>query len=211
MSAFIDLTGQRFGKLIAIESTKGDEHGNRLWLCKCDCGKEKVIIGASLTAHKTKSCGCLRNSRENHAHTHLYSGTPTYSVWCGMIQRCTNPNRNNWESYGGRGITIDPSWYKFENFLADMKEKPGNEYSIDRIDNSRGYSPENCKWSTRKEQHSNTQRTRYLTYNGETLSVMQWEQKTHIGHKRIESRISRGWSIEEALFTPLGVRKDNTK
>jgi hypothetical protein len=155
MSAPIDITGHRFGRLVAIShiSFQG-------WLCRCDCGNETIVQGPNLRNGNSKSCGCLRvelaiSRATKHGHA---KKTATYSSWQAMIKRCTNPNTWSWKHYGGRGITVCDRWrYSFENFLADMGEKPEG-LTLDRINNELGYSPENCRWATPAEQFRNRAR-----------------------------------------------------
>ena len=116
-----------------------------------------------------------------------------------MIARCYNPNNAAYNRYGGRGITVCKRWRKFENFLADMGNRPSSKYSIDRIDNSGNYTRENCKWSTMKEQCRNRRNNRLLTLNGETHCVAEWVDIVGIRSDTIRARLKRGWSVERAL------------
>lgn len=129
MSRFIDLIGKKFRRLIVIKRVDNDRQGRCRWLCKCDCGKETIVVGYNLRNNHTKSCGCL-----NIEHGHVANGkmTITYQSWNHMKQRCTNPNNGHYKNYGGRGITVCGQWLKFENFLDDMGERPSTGHSIDR-------------------------------------------------------------------------------
>lgn len=146
-----DITGRRFGRLVAV-SPAGKIGRAAVWLCRCECGKTTEVPIYNLNNGKTKSCGCLRRELNT---THGRTGTPTYRAWKAIFQRCLNPNNPGYKNYGGRGITICERWQSFENFLADMGEKPGPEYSIDRIDNDGHYEPGNCRWATASEQSRN--------------------------------------------------------
>lgn len=152
MSFFQDITGQRFGRLIVLSLYRRGSSGvHSRWLCLCDCGQTRVASGSSLKRGRTTSCGCGRI-------THGSWGSPTYRSWHMMLQRCTNPRNTHYAYYGGRGITVCERWLKFENFLADMGERPLGT-SIDRIDVDGNYEPGNCRWATPKQQMNNRRRS----------------------------------------------------
>jgi len=145
------------------------------------------------------------NSNPGYKHGHNCRGetTPTYHSWVAMKARCTNPKNNRYERYGGRGITYCPEWETFAGFLADMKECPHGQ-SIDRIDNDKGYSPGNCKWSTREEQCSNKSTNVRYTFQGKTQTRSQWAREVGVSEDALANRIvNLGWSVEKALSTPV--------
>lgn len=136
---------QRFGLLIITEDL-GMVSGRRFVKASCDCGSETSTRYDQILNGHTKSCGCLQKAvASEKSTTHGMSGTPEHTVWVSMKQRCNNPNSPSYENYGGRGITYDPSWEKFENFFSDMGERPEGK-ELDRIDVDKGYSKSNCRW-----------------------------------------------------------------
>jgi hypothetical protein len=153
----IDITGQRFGFLTILEkSDKRDNSKAQFWRVQCDCGNQKEINGAGIRRGVVVSCGCFAKQQRKKATTfHGESNNLTYKSWGNMIQRCTNKKHINYPNYGGRGITVCDSWLNYQNFVADMGQRPNAKMSLDRIDNDKGYSKDNCKWSTQTEQTRN--------------------------------------------------------
>lgn len=140
-----------------------------------------------------------------HKHTSGRHKTPTYSSWSGMLHRCLNVNAEAFPDYGGRGITVTPEWIGkngFVTFLADMGERPSLMHSIDRVDNNRGYSKDNCRWATRKEQSSNTRRNVFIEFYGKSMTLADWSRVSLVSPKTIGKRLRSGWSARDAVWTP---------
>lgn len=211
MPVFIDLTNRRFGRLTVTKRHPENNKNNRIvWECICDCGNECLVSGANI-GRSTKSCGCF--AQENRVTSNIKHGkrhSRIYYVWCSIIQRCTNMKAQGYKGYGAQGITICDEWKSFANFLR-WAEANGydDSLSIDRTDNKLGYSPENCKWKTMKQQQNNRTNNRLLTLNGNTFTVAQWAEQLNINPRTLETRLLRGWSIEKALTVPVDTQRRN--
>ena|ERR1039458_4159845 len=159
MGTFIDLKGQHFGRLTVLQ--RAPDHRNypgAQWLCECSCGNQKVIYGQPLRKGTTKSCGCWQKdnpSNLRHGYGRAGPRDSEYNAWVNMRARCNNPNTPQYADYGGRGITVDPAWDNFGQFLVDMGPKPTALHSLERVDNDEGYGPDNCCWASKEVQMSN--------------------------------------------------------
>ena len=191
MSNAIDLSGQKFGRLTANYRLKGSG-GKSTWLCTCDCGATKIVLSDSLRKGRTKSCGCLRReSTGKQFTTHGKTGTPEYASWQNMHSRCSNPSNHAYWRYGGRGIQVCSRWKSFEKFLEDMGEKPSPGHSIDRIDNSKGYYLENCRWATDTEQVRNRDVTLVVNYKNTTIPVVELADLLKVNYFTFLDRLNR--------------------
>ena len=149
----IDISGKRFGRLIAIKPVQNSKNGDAKWKCKCDCGNETNVKYQHLKSGEIKSCGCWKEAPKKHGMTTKGERPRIYGIWVGMKQRCTNPNVEKYPRYGGRGIKVCPEWE--EDFQAFYEWAIANGYqdnlTIDRIDNDGNYEPSNCQWITSEE------------------------------------------------------------
>lgn len=197
--------GMRFERLIVISPAEPELQGKYFrprWLCRCDCGVEKIVSVGHLRSGHTRSCGCLvRNNSITHGCTVNGEIEPIYNVWSTMKARCLNPNVDNYQNYGGRGIRVCERWLSFENFLADMGRPPGPGYSLDRIDNGGNYEPDNCKWSTAEEQARNKRSNIIVEWQGQRMTLAEAARQVGANRSTVWRRVRRGWSPERALTT----------
>ncbi len=194
-----DLTGRRYGRLTVLFYCGNPKH-RQSWLCRCDCGIEKVLPGHMLKSGKTKSCGCFRKEvSSTRSATHRLSGTKIYDRWTKMIARCHNPKDARYPYYGARGIFVCDRWRtSVEAFIADMGEPPTSKHTVERIDNNGPYCPENCRWATQWEQSRNTRTTLNYTFNGKTQCLNDWASEKGMQRQTLKKRIVR-WGAEIAL------------
>lgn len=195
----LDLSGQKFGRLTAIEWISNTSGGR--WRCICDCGAERFVPTNPLRNGNTTSCGCsrigTRGSLRGYSFNTNVAKTPTYRSWVAMRRRCrcdTDPA--HWPRYGGRGITIDPAWDDFHQFLADMGERPEGK-TLGRIDLDGNYCKENCRWETPFEQTNNRSVTLYAEAFGRRQTLGEWARELGIKWSVLNKRIKAGYSIEQ--------------
>lgn len=205
MGAKANLTGEKFGKL-TVASEAGRRRGCVLWNCICECGGLTLVRTARLRNGSTRSCGCTRGN-PSHEHTSPSKGgkSPTYSSWQNMRARCLNPSNPAFAHYKRCGITLCDRWLSFDNFLADMGERPSLDHTLDRINNNGPYAPENVRWATRREQANNRVTNIRFSYKGETYTLAQLARITGVSKEILRARLCRSklpWSVEGAVATP---------
>jgi hypothetical protein len=201
----LEFIGRKFGRLTVEAELEPDQHKKVHWLCRCDCGGTSTPSTRALITGNSKSCGCARrNAIGASRRTHGRSRTPEYRNWCAMKERCYSPAHKNYDLYGGRGIRVCDRWVdSFENFLADMGERPFPRATVERIDTDGHYAPGNCKWETQKEQCRNKRNNHNLTVDGETLTISQWSERHGVGQRQIRKRITElGWTASDAVKLP---------
>jgi len=211
--------GKKFNRLTILSHAgwKKDKDGYVICimvLCKCDCGKEKVIPFNFVTRGISKSCSCLQKEfTSKRTRTHNKTFSSEYRTWVGIKKRCLDKNNKFYSYYGGRGITMCDRWKNsFESFYEDMGDKQNPKLTLDRIDNNKGYYKENCRWATRKEQSANT-RQRFdalvYTFKGKTMTLPRWCEALNLNYKTLHVRLKSGWTVEKSFTTPIQYKPSN--
>lgn len=213
MPPAINLEGKKFNYLTVIERVPGyvTKNGRKrvAYKCRCDCGNEKIILSESIRTGNTKSCGCIKRIGLEKRATHNMSSTRNYNIWLAMRQRCNNPHYSCYGHYGGRGITVCSEWANYEAFMEwSFSHGYADDLTLDRIDNNKGYSPENCQWVSRTKQMRNTRHNRMIEFNGKTLPLAEWADITGLPSPVIKYRLNCGWLVEDALTIKNGEVKN---
>lgn len=217
MPGIRDLSGEIYGQLTVLRFAGQNKQHVSLWVCRCSCGKEKVISSMGLRSGKTTSCGCHkaavlaagRSALHKAQTTHGASKTREHHIWQNILYRCNKPTASGYERYGGRGIKVCRRWQGkngFINFLADMGKAPTREHTVDRIDNNGDYSARNCRWATRREQARNRRGNIVLEFRGERKLLCEWCDIKGLPLYVLSRRLRNGWSVERALVTPIRKR-----
>lgn len=207
--------GDQFGRWTILNDVPDmridGKHYRAYYHVRCSCGSEGWKYIDNLRRVLSSSCGCLlQEVRKVSSVTHGMSKTRVYAIWNMMQQRINLPSSFGYPWYGGRGLDMDPRWLKFEAFISDMGMPPEG-FTIERIDNDRGYWPDNCVWASRTQQARNTSRTVRFSAFGENLTIGEWAEKTGIKASTISSRMyTYGWSVEEAVSTPVYATRTST-
>lgn len=210
MPSLIDLTGQRFGRWTVLKKAPPRQSGiGAFWVCKCDCGNTKEVLGASLKKGDTKSCGCYRKelvSKAMSAHKYPYPRLRT--IWRNMIDRCENQNATSYPLYGAVGIDVCKEWKNLDTFVEwALSNGYADDLTIDRVDGTKGYCPNNCRWVSKIQQQNNKRNNHLLTVDGKTDTIANWARYSGLSHSIISARIKMGWSDERAVLTPKGAYK----
>jgi hypothetical protein len=198
--------GEKFGRLLLV----GDPHALRIkgrnvphQEVVCDCGVRKVVRLCGILHGSSTSCGCYRRELSSlRIKTHGESRTPLYRKWCHLFDRCKGFKERDRKNYTDKGIEVCERWMSYENFKADMGYPPKGKNTIDRIDNSKGYSPDNCRWASSREQCNNKTNNVVITYQGRSDTVANWGRHLGVCSKALMYRLKRGWSVEDAFNTP---------
>lgn len=208
MPKSIDITGHKFGKLVAMERLPGSRSAPGKWRVQCDCGAISEVRLCHLKSGATQSCGCGHRDENTRmllreaATIHGYSHHPLYTTWKGMLKRCYDRSHHQFADYGGRGIDVCFRWHSFEQFADDMNPRPVG-LSLERKNNEKGYSPENCCWATRVQQANNSRKNRVLEFAGKAMTVSLWARELGLAPRTLWARLDRGWSVERALTEKL--------
>lgn len=207
MGKFVDLTGFRYGRLTVVSRGKTVKRpGNRgtltYWICKCECGNTKEVLNSDLKKGVTTSCGCYQRQRAKEANmTHGFSDTRLYSIWSHIKERCTNHNANDFNRYGGVGVSVCEEWLaSFESFR-DWSLKNGykDDLTIDRIDGTRGYEPSNCRWATTEQQNNNRKNNIIVEYDGKRMTLGQLSKTVGVNYCKLWRCIKSGMTPESAV------------
>lgn len=206
---FIDLTGQKFGRLTAIKKCGNTKEGKAIWLCTCECGNEVKVIGKDLRRKHTQSCGCLQKESSRSIHyKHGLAKTRINNIYHNMKQRCENKDN---KIYGGRGIQVCEEWKNdFQSFYDwAMSNGHTDELTIDRIDVNGNYEPSNCRWVPMKTQQNNRRNNHLVKINNEEKTLSEWSTIYNISINTIRTRLSRKWSDIDAIIVPVRRKKCN--
>lgn len=183
-----DLTGLRFGSWLVLELAPYKRRPK--WLCRCDCGTERVVMGGNLRGGLSESCGCSFT-------THRLTHHPLYQTWSNMIARCLDPENTHWEDYGGRGVDVCERWRQsVADFIADVGDKPSPQHSLDRINNEGHYEPSNVRWATAGEQARNKRNTRMIDTPLGPMVLTDAAKTSGIPIGTLHYRLKRGWPTE---------------
>ena len=200
-----DLTNQRFGFLTVL-GRAGTQNGHATWMCQCDCGVQKEIVGSSLLNGSTKSCGCKTSEFVSQSKIqHGMSNSRLYRIWQDMKRRCNNPHRVHYNSYGGRGITVCDEWMNSPQLFFEWAMQNGysDHLTLDRIDVNGNYEPRNCRWISRSQQGRNKRNNHRVSYERQLITMADAADLTAISYSTLRSRLNElHWTEEDAMSFP---------
>lgn len=192
--------GTKFGRWTVISEAPRHRNGHQIFNVKCECGTESKVWRSHLVSGHSTGCQCVTKSR-----THGLRKHPLYKTYRHMIDRCHNSKCKSYTNYGSRGITVCVEWRGnngLEKFISDMQDKAFRELTLERVDNSKGYSPQNCIWASRRAQSRNTRRNVRVEHGGKILVAADWDRKIGFPKGTVRRRIRNNWSVENALTVP---------
>lgn len=213
MAIATDIIGKRFGKLTVLRRGENNSRGEARWVCKCDCGRETLVITNNLNCGNTRSCGCTRVEKLNrfsykHGACHRGKKERLYLVWRNMVGRCYDESNSEYKRYGARGIEMCEEWKDSYAAFREWAMSTGynplakkGECTIERVDNDGNYCPENCIWTNLKRQANNKRNNHYLNVLGKKITTAEASEKYGIPYRRLLKRLNSGWSDEDAVLT----------
>lgn len=191
----VDITGTRYGRLVAIKYAGQNKYKQFLWKCVCDCGAEVIVSASHLNNCYVKSCGCLRRDESRQRKTiHGHRYERAYGIWKHMLKRCYNQEDGGYDYYGKRGIRVCDEWQNsYESFRDwSLANRYADDLSLDRIDNDGNYTPENCRWVDHYTQMNNTRRSRHISYKNISHTISEWSRILGVHKATLRDRINRG-------------------
>jgi CDGSH-type Zn-finger protein len=194
-----DLVGKKFNRLTVLSKDIRERKKRTYWNVICDCGVEKSVRGENLVNGQLKSCGCFHREVQATRHIkHNMSHSTEYTIWENMIARCGKSTHKAYKNYGARGIVVSDEWKDFANFFEDMGKRPSLKHTLDRIDNSKNYCKENCRWATWNEQARNKRTNNNITFKGKTMCITDWAKTLNLTPASLYKRLKK-WDFEKAM------------
>jgi len=203
MGVKLNLIDKTFNRLTVISYAGSNKHNKTVWLCRCICGNKVIVTGSHLINGNTNSCGCyqvdrIKEAETTHGQAKAGEMSKEYKCWANMKNRCYNKKVKQYKDYGGRGIMVCDRWLNsFDNFFFDMGKMPTDKHSIERIDNNKGYAPENCKWDTKINQARNNRRNRWLEYDNKKMLLSDWAKYFGVHPSAIYCHFKGGKTFEQ--------------
>lgn len=195
----------QYNQLTFIQEEGKNKHNQTLWRVSCTCGNVAVKVASAVRSGRTKSCGCLQTSGTSNLR-HGKRRSKEYTAWCNMHLRCYSKNNPHYRNYGARGIIVDDKWHNFTAFYKDVGDAPGNDYTLDRIDNNKGYEPGNVRWAKRSVQSRNKRDNVWVEINGQTKCLYDWCDEYGISAGAVYRRMASGETAESAITRPKAKR-----